>query len=288
MKFTDNGPHCGSVPVVVSVEKYASLLSRLAHNEPLDQLSKLYQYSNGVLSLDMVDVPVNYLKTYFQVRLKGNTSAALMVLGEYIRARLKMLDDIPSGDRLKDENHILNRKFYYNLSRTSAKLIRGLYKRLDEGKFFTLQDLERLSARISIEAATVFARQGAIAPNPRCDTDVGYLLELDDSFISLASDTPYPNVMYAKILKLYSNVTRLYFGDIDISDREPDSIGIRPYATARVGESGPLRISNAIVAALPAPTIDLIQMFHDPNAQVISREAYEYVSSLENTFLRRA
>lgn len=291
MRFSINEPLCGSVPVVITVEKYIDLLRTLTYREPVSALRNLYKFGNG-FSVDDEGSSFNLsfkdLNAYYQFRLKGNTVAYVRVLSEYLLARLKMLDNIPQGRNSMELDTTKSLKYFYNLSRHSANVIRELTTKWRRYKTLEKRDFTRLESRVTLEAMSNFSLLGNIAPNPRCDEALKDLISvLTPVFLDIASKEPHPHQLYASILSLYTNITRLYYGAVNIRDRDSDMLGSNP-AILEYGDSGlPLRISNDIVACLPAPTISILQNFYEPQAQVISNEAYNYVSSLENSYMRR-
>ena len=291
MRFSINGPFPGSVPVIISVEKYVELLKVLSGKDPASTLTKLYEFGNGFstdIALNELKLSFKDLSTYYQFRLKGNTVAYVKVLAEYIAARLKMLDNIPQGRQSLDIDTTKAIKHYYNLSRHSAKAINDMVAKWKRYKVIDKQDFSRLESRIALEAMNNFSQVGLVAPNPRCDEAIKNLISvLTPLFLDLAAKEQHPSRMYASILTLYTNIARLYFGAVNIRDRDSDMLGSSP-SILEYGDTGtPLRISNDVVACLPAPTISILQGFHDPEANVISNEAYNYVSALENSYIRR-
>lgn len=296
MKSSINGPLSGSVPVILVVEKYIKLLRTLSYTRPPESLLELYHFSTGFTRPVGIDLPSDdpesskiIIEKFYRSRLRGNTIALIEVLSDYIKASLNTLDHIPQGRQSLDLDVTKSIKYYYNLSRHAAKEIRLLYAKVNRKQDLTREDLNRLMQRISYEAAMTFSQIGMISPNPRCDDDVLTLLnELTPFLIDVASSSPKWHSVYADLLKMYADITRLYYGAVNVTDRTPQHEMNGPTPLDTEDGSGPLRVSNSVVACLPAPSIDMLRSFHDPNAQVVSAEALDYVSYLENSYIRRS
>lgn len=296
MKSSINGPLSGSVPVILVVEKYIKLLRTLSYTSPPKSLLQLYTFSTGftrpvdssVVNSDRESTKF-VIDKFYRSRLRGNTIALIEVLSDYIKASLNMLDHIPQGRQSLDLDMTKSIKYYYNLSRHAAKEIRILQSNVKRGIGISRADLNRFMQRVSYEAAMTFSQIGSVSPNPRCDNDILTLLDtLTPKFIDVASASPKQYSVYADLLKMYCDITRLYYGAVNISDRTPQHEMNGPAPLDTEEGNGPLRISNAVVACLPAPSIDMLRSFHDPEAQVVSPEALDYVSYLENSYIRRS
>lgn len=290
MKFSYNGPLSGDVPVVNAVENYSSLLATLPMTPISASLERLMVMGAGVFYTPITDKTLftpEMLKTYFHLRILGNVKAYVKVLSEYILTRLDMLNNIPQTRHSMEVDTTKVVKYYYNLSRHSAAIIEECYSRTLRGHL-NLEDVYNLTSHIELETISVYGQMGMVSPNPRCDDTVKRLLTVvTPNVLSLLNPAGNFIADCNRILRMYINITRLYYGAVNILDRRSAELGYIPNNIMNL-DGEPFRISDSVVACLPAPTTRLLQGFYDDKSSVISSKACDYIASLDNTFLRRS
>lgn len=290
MRYSINGPLPGSLPVVLVVEKYIKLLRTIDFIKPSKSLFKLFEYSTGFSKPVCYGENLSFsdMKEFYKFRIKGNTQAYIRTLCEYINARLNMLNDIPQGRQTLDLDVSKSVKYYYNLSKHSVEEILNLHNKITYRGGLDERDFFKLTSRIKLESMMTFNQMGMISPNPRCDEAVKTLLtSVIPELLRLSSKLPKQSANYAELLEMCSNIARLYYGAVNTRDRDPQMSDNTPVSYLLTKGDYPLHIGNDVVACLPAPTIDMLRSFDDDTAQIISAEATDYVSFLENSYLRR-
>lgn len=287
MQININGPSAGRITLIAALESYSSIIKSLTWANPSQDIARVMHLIAGHDSAPTENDLQMYTEEeralFFRNALITNVSGYVDIMIEYLRSRLKVLNNVPEGRMSIMINNQKATRYFYNLGRDTATAIVAFIRQYDtQPNAMTIYDIKRIETRIAAEALYTLGMDGVVAPNPRCDAVLRSLMDFHPVMMNtIAKETSQLPAALADYLDMYINIIRLYFGAVNSRDDEVDTRDVSPVP------SHGLCVSNVVVATLPAPCFGLLRNYNNPLSEAISQDAVNYIVSLNDYFMIR-
>lgn len=289
MRLLANGvmPHNNALLSVIG--SYVELVTDLRITNVPSGIVRLYLMQTGGVARDVsrydaedimqayqADASVRQIdKSYIDYLIRLNISSYIDLLSVSILNRLSFLSSRPLPRETSAINMERARKDHYWPSANSVRkleMVRRAYRGGGPQSSINPNWLLDASSSVHQDVSYVVGMGGAASPNAVCAQVITDFVSLVSGMLLGYANTPYKEV-HLPLLMILHDIARLLYGSVDQDEWESRTSMLPPDLVK-------MRISNVTLACIPAPSIELIASFSEPDQTAVSTVGRQFLDKL--------
>lgn len=289
MRLLANGVMPHNTALLSVIGAYIELVSNLRVNGTPSGIVRLYLMQTGGVTRDasrydandileayQADASVRQIDApYIDSLIRLNISSYIELLSVSILNRISFLSDRPLPRETSAINMEHARKDHYWPSANSVRkleMIKRAY--MSGGPQTSINPNWLLDASSSVhqDVSYVVGMGGAATPNAICSQAIVDFVSLASGMMVGYSNTSYKEV-HLPLLRILHDIARLLYGSVDQDEWESRTSMLPPDLVK-------IRISDVTLACIPAPSIELVSSFSEPDQTAVSTVGRQFLDKL--------